>query len=50
MHFAVMHAAERNDEFITRSSAERAGLDMPKVVRVRRTSPADEARLLGDKA
>jgi hypothetical protein len=46
----VMHATERDREFIARFAAQRAWLDVPKMMRVRWLAAADEARLLSDEA
>ena|SRR6478672_8484733 len=46
----VMQATERDREFIARFAAQRAWLDVPKMMRVRWLAAADEARLLSDEA
>ncbi len=47
VNFAMVAATQGNREFVADFSAEGSSLRKPKVVRVRRTSPADEARLSG---
>ena len=48
MDRAVMRTAERDGEFIAGSAAERARLQIAKMMRVGWPAAADEARLLGD--
>jgi hypothetical protein len=46
VHFAMMAAAQRNDKFVAHLSPERRMLREPKVMRVRRLAPANQAGLL----
>jgi hypothetical protein len=48
MDGAMMRAAERDGEFITRFAAERPRLQVAKMMRIRLFAAADEACLLGD--
>jgi hypothetical protein len=50
MHRAMMNPTERYGEFIAGFAAERARLQITKMMRVRRPATADEAWLLGDRA
>src|SRR5439155_12761610 len=50
MHRAMMDTAERYGEFIASLAAERARLQVEKVMRIRWLAAADEAWLLGDRA
>src|SRR5262249_27511232 len=47
---AVMHAAERDREFVAGLAAERPRLQVAQMMGVGRFAPADEARLLHDVA
>ena len=48
MNLAMMAAAKRDGELIAHLAAERAVLCEAKMVSIRRLSPADQTRLLGD--
>jgi hypothetical protein len=45
---AVMDPAKRDSKLVAGFAAEGAGLDMPKMMWIRRLAAADEAWLLGD--
>src|SRR6516162_9704543 len=49
MDLAVVHAAERDDEFITRLAAERTRLGIAKMMGIGRLTAADEARHRDDR-
>src|SRR5262245_55279822 len=50
MHQPMVYPAERYREFVAGFAPERAGLQMPKVVRIGRLAAADQAGLAGDMA
>jgi hypothetical protein len=50
MDRAMMETAERHGEFIAGPAAERARLQVAKMMRIRWLAAADEARLFGDVA
>ena len=50
MHFAVVHAAERDGELVARLASERARLRVAQVMRVGWLAATDEACLPGDVA
>jgi hypothetical protein len=50
MDGAMMDTAQRHGEFIAGPAAERARLQVAKVMRIGWLAAADEARLLGDRA
>ena len=47
VHFAMMAAAQRDDEFVADLAAERTMLRKPKVMGIRRLAPTDQTGLLG---
>ena len=48
MHFAMMASAQGNRELVADFPAKGAALRKSKMMRVRRASPTEEARLLGN--
>jgi len=48
MHFAMMAAAQRDDEFVTHFAAQCRVLRKPKVMRIRRPAPTSQTGLRGD--
>ena len=47
MHFAMMAAAQRDDEFVAHLASERTVLCEPKVMRISRLAPTNQTGLLG---